>query len=180
MAFMKADYSKNQENSYEPLPTGDYEMIITQAGERATPNGAESLQIRLTVRNDLDEALPNTNGKYHNRVVFWDNWRRKATSEYDLDQLQYVLDAAKIPEGTVLNSIDDFANAILHKPVLVHVKKAKDTYNGEVRDVNTVAPWDVHETKFATVQHEFSQTDEAAGSQQNDGGIDVTDDDLPF
>lgn len=125
MSFITADYSKNQENDFSPLPEGEYEMVITQAGEIATKRGSESLQLRLTVRNDLDAAEPKTNGKYHNRVVFFDNWKRKATNQYDMDGLQYVLEATKIPEGTPLNSVDDFCKAIYHKPVRVYVKVEK-------------------------------------------------------
>lgn len=172
MSFITADYSKNQENDFSPLPQGEYEMVITQAGEIATKGGSESLQLRLTVRNDLDAAEPKTNGKYHNRVVFFDNWKRKATNQYDMDGLQYVLEATKIPEGTPLNSVDDFCKAIYHKPVRVYVKVEK---NPEYGDRNTVAPWSVHASKYPQVAHKFK--DDSQPSQPHEP---VDDSDLPF
>lgn len=150
MAFITTDYSKNTDNDFAPLPVGEYEMLITQAGERASKSGAESLQLRLTVRNDLDAAEPKTNGKYHNRIVFFDNWKRKATQQYDMDSLQYVLEAAQIPEGTPLNSVEDFCNALLNKPVRVYVKIDHDDEYG---DRNTVAPWNVKKTNYPSVAH---------------------------
>lgn len=50
MSFIKTDYSKNEESNFEPLPSDNYEMIIQSAQERATKNGAESLQLKLVVR----------------------------------------------------------------------------------------------------------------------------------
>nr|WP_252892705.1 DUF669 domain-containing protein [Lentilactobacillus otakiensis] len=54
MAFIKTDYSNNKHLDFSALPKGNYEMIIKSAQERATENGAESLQLDLVVRNDLD------------------------------------------------------------------------------------------------------------------------------
>ena len=67
MSFLTADYSNTTSNTNEPLPAGDYEFIINSVQENATQSGAESIQFDLIVRNDLDQAMPNTNGKYHNR-----------------------------------------------------------------------------------------------------------------
>lgn len=150
MSFITTNYTNNQDNTFAPLPEGNYEVIITGAQERATKNGAESLQLKYTVRNDLDAALPDTNGKYHNRVLFMDNWKRKSTGQYDMDGLQYILEAAKIPEGTQLNSVDDFCKALLNKPVNVYTKIQKEEgYDPR----NTIAPWGVHETNYPQVAH---------------------------
>ena len=83
MAFLTANYSNNQENSFEAIPTGTYEVLINKAQEQATKNGAESLQLDLLIRNDLDKVptLAETNAKYHNRHVFMDNWKRKNTNQ---------------------------------------------------------------------------------------------------
>lgn len=186
MSFINADYSKNQENSFEPLPEGNYEVLIQQAQERTTQNGAESLQLRLVVRNDLDAALPDTNGKYHNRVIFMDNWKRKKTNQYDMDGLQYILEAAKIPEGTQLNSVDDFCNALKMKPVNVYTKIQKsDGYDPR----NTIAPWGVSETDYPQVAHKFKNGDQdqvfnrgdVSDPFKNNGQpIDISNEDLPF
>ncbi|WP_461241229.1 DUF669 domain-containing protein, partial [Paucilactobacillus sp. N302-9] len=134
MSFITTDYSKNeQSNDFSAIPTGNYEMIIKSAQEHATKNGKESLQLDLVVRNDLDGVaeLKDTNAKYHNRHVFMENWKRKNTGKYDMEGFQYILQAAEIPEGTQLGSIEDFMNAIANKPVLVYVKKEPNEYQGK-------------------------------------------------
>ena len=51
MTFIQANYKDNERNDFDALPTGTYEMLIQTASEKVTPSGAESLQIRLLVRN---------------------------------------------------------------------------------------------------------------------------------
>lgn len=155
MAFLQADYKNNEGSNYDALPTGNYEMIINKAQETVTKNGAESLQIDLIVRNDLDgvPALAETNKKYHNRHVFNDNWKRKATGQYDMQGFQYILEAVGIPEGTQIASVDDFIRILTDKPVKVYVKKENNEYNGNVTEVNRVAPWNYSKTDFPQVSH---------------------------
>lgn len=183
MAFIKANYKDNERSDFDALPTGTYEMLIQTASEKATPSGAESLQIRLLVRNDLDGVanLAGTNAKYHNRIVFMDNWKRKATNQYDTKSFQYILDACQIPEGTSLDTVNDFIKAITGKAVKVYVKKTTNTYQGETTDVNRVAPWNFDKTDYPKVQHKFKDGDLGIDPFANDGEpIDIHDDDLPF
>lgn len=176
---MTTDYSKIENQSFEALPTNSYEALIENVQERATKNGAESLQIKLRIRNDLDTALPETNGKYHNRVVLMDNWKRKATNQYDMEGLQYILEAAQVPEGTVINSFEDFGRVLILKPVQVFIKKEKNTYNGETTDVNRIAPWNFKKTQYPQVNHKWKKT--PTNPMQDSGQpIDVSDEDLPF
>ena len=112
MSFLTTNYSDNkQATGFAPLPTGEYEMLIVNAQEKATPSGAESLQIDLVVRNDLNgvPSLTETNAKHNNRIVFNDNWKRKATGMYDTQGFQYILEAAQVPEGTPINSVMDLS-----------------------------------------------------------------------
>ncbi len=190
--FMKTDYSNNQGNSFDPLPTGTYEMIINNAKENATQSGAETLQIDLLVRNDLDKVpeLKDTNAKFHNRHVFVDNWKRKSSNQYDLDGFQYILQAVGVPEGTPLKSIDDFTKLITGVPVNVYVKKEENTYQGNTTMVNRVAPLNFSATKFPDVQHEYKDGSKPAAKQPVASGknpfpsdadtVDVSDSDLPF
>lgn len=194
--FMTTDYSKNTGNNYEPVPTGNYEMIINKVTESATKNGAESLDIDLLIRNDVDKALPDTNGKYHNRHVFMHNWKRKATNQYDLENFQYILQAVGVPEGTKIQGLDDFIKLISGAAVRVFVKKEENTYQGKTQEQNQVAPWNFEKTQFPNIQHEFPKgknvppknpftggkqaqnaPDPFAGS---DDRIDISDDDVPF
>ncbi|AMV65179.1 Single stranded DNA-binding protein, phage-associated [Pediococcus damnosus] len=183
MSFLTADYSNNQENSFEAIPTGTYEVLINKAQEQATKNGAESLQLDLLIRNDLDKVptLAETNAKYHNRHVFMDNWKRKNTNQYDTDSFQYILDAVKVPEGTVLNSVEDFAKAITGKPVQAYIKNEDNTYNGNTKKVNRVAPWNISETAYPEVNHKFKNlekpTDNPFDSKED---ISIDESDIPF
>lgn len=174
--FITTDYSNNESKDFQPLPKADYEMIIKSVQEKATKNGKESLQIDLQVRNDLDKALPETNGKYHNRIVFNPFWKRdiNGTYQYDMSHFQYVLEAVGIPAGTKLASVEDFMNAITGKPVLVYVDQRDNEYNGETKVENTVAPWGYKATKFPTVQQKKDPLADSATP------VEVKDSDLPF
>jgi len=195
--FMNTDYSNNTGGDYEALPAGNYEMIINNAKEDATKNGAETLQIDLLVRNDLDKVpdLAETNAKFHNRHIFVDNWKRKATNQYDLDGFQYILQAAGVPENTPLHTVDDFIKLISGAAVRVFVKQEENTYNGTTTTVNRVAPWNFEVTQFPQVQHTYKDKQNAptAGSPApspatntsdpfaNTGdSVDIDDSDLPF
>lgn len=194
--FMNTDYSNNTGGNYDAVSAGNYEMIINNAKEDATKNGAETLQIDLLVRNDLDKVtdLAETNAKYHNRHIFVDNWKRKATNQYDLDGFQYILQAAGVPEGTPLHTVDDFIKLIVGVPVRVFVKQEENTYNGTTSTVNRVAPWNFEVTKFPQVQHTFKDKKNAPSPQPNTvpasnaeepfannvNSPEISDDDLPF
>lgn len=179
MAFMTSSYDNLQENNFGALPKGNYEVIITTAKEQTSKNGSDSIHLALTVRNDLDQALPNTNGKYHNRLIFVDFWKDKQTGQYKFDQLQYVLNAVKIPAGTSFNTPEDFLKALLNKPTNVYVTVESDEYQGESKERNRVAPWNFHETKFPQVNHVAKATSNDPFAN-NSKPVDITDADLPF
>lgn len=189
MSFLTTDYSKVESTGYDVLPTGEYEMIIANAKEDATPSGAETLQIDLIVRNDVTNvpSLSATNGKYANRHVFMDNWKRKATKQYDLDGFMHILQAAGVPEGTSINSVQDFINLISRKPVSVYVKKEVDTYKTTDKQnpiyKNSVAPWNFNTTKFREVNHQFANKNNVQQQQQSTPDISLPgqfEDDVPF
>lgn len=196
------NYSNIQDHSYGPLPEGTYEMVVNKVQETATKSGAESLQIDLIVRNDLDGVpeLKDTNAQYHNRHVFNDNWKRKTTKEYDLDGMDSILKAAGWPDKKAVDYPDEFIKFMSHKPVKVFVKNEDNTYQGKTSKVNRVAPWNYSTTDFPNVAHKFKTDDinDAANNAQvgmnqastqngtadpfanNGQPIDISDDDLPF
>ncbi len=202
MSLITTDYSNNDRQDFAALPTGTYEMIIKSAQEKATPNGAESLQLDLVVRNDLDQVpeLKNTNAKYHNRHVFMDNWKRKKTNQYDLDSFQYILEAVKIPQGQNIDSIEQLTQAIASRPAKVYVKKTIDDYQGQKKEINQIAPWNFDVSDYPQVAHVWtdqkdgknpfakgpSQPQTQAPATSNDpfaksgDNIEINNDDLPF
>lgn len=173
MTFLTTDYSNLQDDSFQPLPEGDYEMVIQRVSEQSTPNGAESLELKLVVRNDLDQVpgLAETNAKYHNRVIFDNNWKRKATNQYPTENFHYYLHAVDVPEGTSIATIDEFINLLEGKPVRVFVKKEVDDYNTTDADNpvyrNNVAPWNYSRTQFPTVNHQWKDGDAPAVTVAN-------------
>lgn len=173
MALFTTNYANVKENSNQPLPDGTYEFVIKGVRENATKSGAESIQFELVVRNDLDQALPDTNGKYHNRHLWVDEWRRRATNKYDINNLMYFMKAADIPEGTPINSMEDFYNKMIGKPVRLRIKVEENEYNGKKTMVNRPAPWDWEKSKFPNVQHTFNN--QKAPAQQDDSDLPFTD-----
>jgi len=187
MSFITTDYSKLEERNFDALPTGEYEMVIRQVMEKVTKNGAESMQVTLVVRNDLAQvpALAKTNGKHSNRYVFMDNWKRKATGEYDTEGFMYILQAAGVPEGTPINSVDDFIDLLQGKPVKVYVKKEVDDYNTQDPESpvykNTVAPWNFSETNYKAMNHQFDNKANMNNQQQQAPQVvDTDEEDYPF
>ena len=171
MSFLKTNYSEVEQNSgsYGALPTGNYEVVINKVEERQTPNRKESLNFDLIVRNDLTKVpeLSETNGKYADRHIFNDNWKRNINGEYDYDknQFMYYLKAAQIPEGTEIRDLNHLCELLTKKPVRVYVKKEENTYKGETQEVNTVAPWGYSPTKYENVNHQYK--DKSSGGQQS-------------
>lgn len=186
MTFITTDYSKIEKSGYNALPTGEYEMVIAKAGENATPSGAETLQLDLVVRNDLTQVpgLAATNGKYSNRHVFMDNWKRKATNQYDTNGFMYILDAVGVPEGTPINSVDEFIKLIEGKAVRVYVKKEVDDYNttdpNDPEYRNAVAPWNFSATKFKDVNHTGKAQSNANQPQNATPSIQIPEEEFPF
>lgn len=184
MAFLTTNYSNLNDNTYGPLPKGDYEMVIRSAEMKATKNGKENLNIALVVRNDLEKvpALANTNGKYANRYVFDQHWKRNTPEGYVLntDNLLYILQAVGVPEGTPIDSVEELIAAIEMKPVKVYVDVEFDTYNNQ--DRNTVAPWNYKKTDFPQMNHEWKAKVKTTGPFSDFEGesVDIKEDDLPF
>lgn len=185
--MFKVDYSKVEESSYGALPEGNYECVIESSQEKVTKNGKEALNIRLIVRNDLTKVveLAETNGKYANRYLFDDHWKRDIDGRYiyHMGNLMYVLKAAGIPEGTEINSMDDLHEILKGKPVKVYTKVEINDYNNE--EENTIAPWGYTKSDYPNVQHQFKNQKESTKDDNNpfenvNTGADITDEDLPF
>lgn len=170
MALFTTDYSKNEENNYKPVPEGDYEVIIEKAEPDATPNGTEFLAVNYRIREDLDKALPETNGKYHKRLIFGQYWKRKQTGKYSQTDVNRMLAAVGVPEGTPIKDWNDFSDKLVGQPVLIHVTVDENEYQGKKTERNQVASWNIAPTKYPLQKDPFS----------NNGGAELTEDDIPF
>ena len=189
MALFKTSYSEVQDNDYSPLPTAEYEMVVADVKEKSTPNGKESLNISLIVRNDLKQvpALAETNGKYADRWVFADEWKRDIDGRYiyKMDNFMHYLAAVGVPEGTEIRDMEHLFELLRGKPVNVYVKKENNTYKGETTEVNTVAPWGFKKTNYPNLNHQFKQDGNSGKKEDNpfsnsQGPVEISDSDLPF
>lgn len=130
MALFKTNYKDLQD---QLVPAGTYECIIEDTRPDATPGGTEYIRLNLRIRKDLDKALPDTNGKQHNRLLFVSLWRRKKTGKYDPSDLNYIMKAAGYPENTEVKDWDDWTKKLTGKPVKVKVSIDTSVYKGETR-----------------------------------------------
>lgn len=191
MTLFTTNYNEVQENDYNALPTGEYEVLILSIKERETPNGKIGMNFDLVVRNDLKEvqSLKETNGKFANRRVFTTEWKRNKNGsyKYELNNFMHYLAAVKVPEGTEIKDLNHLASLLRNKPVRVYIKEEENTYQGNTEMVNTIAPWGFKPTQFENVTHQFKD-DAQNNSKANDNpwgtndssAADVQDDDLPF
>lgn len=191
MAFLQTNYSDLGNTEYGPLPEGNYEVVIQSATEKETKNGKQALALDLVVRNDLKAVpeLASTNGKYANRHIFNDFWKRNINGvyAYDTSHFQYLLDAINVPEGTPIQTFEIFLGMLQGKPVNVFVTVEDNTYNGTTTQINRIAPWGFGKSNFPNVMHTFNKKDEQSATAGNgspfteDGRpIDISEDDLPF
>ena len=162
-----------KKNSYEPIPQGYYEMNIKSVSKDATKGGTEYLSIVLRVRDDLDQALPETNGKYHNRIVFAKVWKDKQTdyTQYKQSDLTFITVAAGYEPGTKFDTFEQFTDALTGKNVRVQVVIDEDTYQGKTTKRNQVWASGFEPTQFPT---------QAQPQPQAQPQAQVNDNDLPF
>ena len=119
----KAEKKDTVKREFHPIPEGDYECLIFNAKFGETPRGAQYIAIELMIDPKYNEDY----GKQH---AFLQYWRRKATGEYDPMTLQAIAKAAGIPDGTSINSEEQFMSLIKHKHVLVHLQVEEEDYGG--------------------------------------------------
>lgn len=155
MGFLKTDYS--EVNGFEPLPIGDYEVFISEAKVVESSTGKPMIKVTLTVRDDIEQE--GKKRKFFDNMVHQDNM---------LWKFQQVGSAVQIPEGIDLDTIHDFAAAILYKPAAIRNKHRE--YNGEKQD--TVGFW--KKSKYGGTFGGGESTGEF------DGGTEISAEDLPF
>lgn len=170
MALFTTDYTNSNNDKFAAVPEGDYECIITKAGWDVTSGGTEYFGITLKVRDDLDAALPETNGRYHRRLIFVNFWKDKKTGKLDENHIMRVLQAAGVPEGTSIESWDQLDMLLHNLPVSAHV--TVDDYRGIKR--NRVASWNFKPTSFPLAE----QSDPFKA--QKDNSEVANEKDLPF
>ncbi|EJF02142.1 MAG: DUF669 domain-containing protein [Liquorilactobacillus hordei] len=174
MAGFEMDYSEIQDFNVE---NGTYEVVINGVKEDATKSGAQYVNFDLIIRNDIADQ------KFKNAHIFHKVWVSKETGKYNMSMLMTVAKYAGIPDHTTFNSIDEYFNALYHKPVLVTVRNEKSTYNDKEYENLNIKRWAL--SSFPNVQHQFKADDSQQQSvgdpfAQNGQPVEISDDDLPF
>lgn len=169
-------------------PEGDYECLIIDIDEYTTKNGSTGLHIKMVIRNDVDQT-------YKNGYIFHTLWKRKEPTEadnqvkgYSFGQVMALGKAAGLPDGKDYDSLEQFCDELIKKPMRVTLKH--EEYNGKTQER---VSW-FNSTKFPDVKHIFKQSESSttayAQTQQsyatsaqtvNQNFTETTiDDDLPF
>lgn len=167
-------FSLDFENTFEGggIQDGTYEVIITLASEDANKNGTEFVDLRLIVRNDIDQ-------KHQNQIIFEKLWKAKATGKYNMTMFNTIGKAAQLQKGKTYNSLDDLLSDFVNRPVRVTVKNEESEYNGKTYENLVVKRWE--QTKFPSVQHQFKKKKEnMTVDEMQAAGVLVSDEDLPF
>lgn len=165
----------NFEDTFEGgIQDGVYEVIITTMQEDATQSGTEYTDVRLTVRNDVDQ-------KYKNQIIFHKIWKAKATGKYNMRNFNTL--GAAIQEqlkNTSFNTLEELFQEFRGKALRVQVKNETSEYNGKTYENLNVKQ--MGKTQFPDIQHQFKD-----GQNPNEsnpfatGGAEVNDDStLPF
>jgi hypothetical protein len=156
MGFLRTDYSNT--GDFAPLPVGKYEAFISEVKVDESSTGKPMLKITLTIRDDVEQG--------GQKRKFFDNLVEQENMMWKFNQ---VAKAAQVPEGADIETLQEFAEAIQFKPVLI--KNKHRVYNGETQDsVGMYLPSEVGGG------FDHGEADPFGGADK----IDISADDLPF
>lgn len=122
MSVFEIDYSQAQE--FAKVTDGTYEVLIDKAVQNASRGGTDFLDIQLRIRKDFQQ-------EFQNNIIFHKIWINKETKKYPAGMVQNLAKQAGIPDGTKFNSLDDYLNMLVGKPLKVTVKNETSEYNGK-------------------------------------------------
>lgn len=156
---------------FDPVPVGTYEAIISKTEvTKSTTGGNPMIKVQLTIRDDVDQG--SAKRKLFDNLV---------QSERAMFKFQQVAKAAQLADGIAIDTLEEFAAAILFKAVRVRVKH--EDYKGEMKD--RVAGYDVAKVEYkgsanGGAPDPFAVPGMADPFADDGRPIDISDDDLPF
>lgn len=140
------------------LPEGKYECIVKDAFPSETKKGTPYLDIRLVIRNDVEQ-------KYQNKYIFHSIWKKKEPSEqdkqvdcYSFKQLMSLANAAGLPSGKSYASVEELCKDFVGK--CVNVETEHDEYDGKTN----VRVKYCNKTEYPECKHVFKEASAAADS----------------
>lgn len=141
------------------LPEGLYECVIKSASMNTTKKGTEYFDVRLVIRNDVQQ-------KYQNKYIFHSIWKKKEPSEADMQvdgfsfkQIMSLAKAVKVPAGKNYADLNEMGKDLIGKPVLAEIYH--DTSSGQPN----VRVKYVNESKYPDCKHVYKEAAPAASSQ---------------
>lgn len=140
------------------LPEGKYECIVKDAFPSETRHGTPYLDIRLVIRNDVEQ-------KYQNKYIFHSIWKKKEPSEqdkqvdgYSFKQLMSLANAAGLPSGKSYASVEELCKDFVGK--CVNAETEHDEYDGKTN----VRVKYCNKTEYPECKHVFKEASAAADS----------------
>lgn len=113
--------SSTKKEAFKTITPGDYEAVIEKVEVTTSNNGNEMIKLQVTLRNDIDQ-------EFKNRKL----WDYVTNTEKSLWRFDQIAKAVQIPDGTNIESVQDFAKAIEGEYVKVSIKQAPGPYNKKV------------------------------------------------
>lgn len=123
MGILSVNYEAAEQ--FAAIENGTYEVYVSQAEQSATQSGTDFLDIRLKIRDDYQQ-------KFRNNLIFDKVYVNKSTLQYPEWVLQMYCKAAKIPEKTDIQTIEQFLDLIKGKSMKVTVENETSEWNGKV------------------------------------------------
>lgn len=106
------------------LPEGEYECRIVKAEQTKTKKDTPYLNIDMVIREDVEQPCA--------RKHIWDSlFKNRETGQYSEKRMNQICQAAGIPEGVEISSIQDFCDTVILRCVRAVVKHKMDDYKGE-------------------------------------------------
>lgn len=188
---MNFNFNQKPENQgFELIPCGDYEVFIEQAEERPTKSGRPQLSIRLKIRDDIQQAC-------QNRYLFLNIFQKtpekltdadRQVGNYNYSHLYHLLDVTGIlTSGKEFEDMADICRLLIGKELKVTVHH--EIYNGktsekidQLRGVHESDP-DEYETAESSLNPAYSAPPAPAVPEDkslNDFQKIISDDDIPF
>lgn len=138
MASFTVDYSKA--NQRYNVPDGEYEVIIQGAAFNMTAGGTEYISVKTRVRDDYKQPEQGESIEY----PLWKS-RPENSKSSDIEgvpawKIYQLSKAAQLPEGTTIDTIDDWFQALQDKPIRVTTKQDDQGRAKVVRVEESIAP----------------------------------------
>lgn len=168
MAGFSLDFNDTFSGSVE---NGTYEVVVDKVMVKTTTGGTEYVNFDLIIRNDFDQ-------KFKNAHIFHSVWKSKETGKYNMKSFNTLGKACKLQNGKTYKSFDELLQDFEKKVCRVTVKNETSQYDGKTYENLNVKGW--AESNVPVCRHQFKAKENMTVSDMMAGGVEITDDILPF